>query len=207
MPLHRLVLLLGFLLAWVLPAGADLPKSTPDLRAGSLTGQLLVATQEIGDPRFAHTVILLLQHDREHGALGIVINRPAGERSWTSLLDAIGQQEPDAKGSVRVFAGGPVEPWLGFVLHSSDYHRAETVAVDAHISVTANGAILRDLARGKGPSKSRVAFGYAGWGPGQLESEIAMRAWFTEPADAKLTFDTDPDKLWDEAVAKRTLPL
>lgn len=207
MSLQRVFLLLAFLVVAALPASADLPKSEPRSSAGSLTGQLLVATPEIGDPRFAHTVILMLQHDRQHGALGIAINRPVGEQSWTSLLDAIGQKVPEAKGSVRVFAGGPVEPWLGFVLHSSDYHRAETVAVDAHISVTASGAILHDLASGKGPRKSLVAFGYTGWGPGQLEGEIAQRAWFTEPADAKLIFDDDRDKVWDEAIARHTVPL
>jgi putative transcriptional regulator len=205
--MQRVLLLLVFLVAAALPAAADLPQSEPHGHPGSLAGQLLVATPEIGDPRFAHAVILLLQHDPEHGALGIIINRPAGEQSWTSLLDAVGQKDTGAKGSVRVFAGGPVEPWLGFVLHSSDYHSSETVAIDAQVSVTATGAILRDLASGKGPRKSLLAFGYAGWGPGQLESEIAMRAWFTEPIDTKLIFDVDRDKVWDEAIAHRTVPL
>ena len=205
MPLQRVFILLAFLVA-ALPASADLPKSDSTTGTSSLAGQLLVATPEIGDPRFAHAVILILQHDR-HGALGIAINRPVGEQTWSSLLDAIGQKEPDAKGSVRVFAGGPVEPGLGFVLHSPDYHGAATVAVNAQVSVTATGSILHELASGKGPSKSLVAFGYSGWGPGQLEGEIAERAWFTEPAGSKLVFDDDRDKVWDEAIAHRTLPL
>lgn len=205
MSLQRVFILLAFLVS-ALPASADLPKSDSTTGTSSLAGQLLVATPEIGDPRFAHAVILILQHDR-HGALGIAINRPVGEQTWSSLLDAIGQKAPDAKGSVRVFAGGPVEPGLGFVLHSPDYHGAATVAVNAQVSVTATGSILHELASGKGPSKSLVAFGYSGWGPGQLEGEIADRAWFTEPADSKLVFDDDRDKVWDQAIAHRTLPL
>ena len=107
----------------------------------SLAGQLLIAAPTIGDPRFAHTVILMVRHDKE-GALGIVINRPVGERSIAALLEATGHDDAGVAGIVRVFAGGPVQPELGFVLHSAEYRRAETVDVDGRVAMTASRQVL-----------------------------------------------------------------
>ncbi len=174
--------------------------------ANSLAGQLLVAASTIGDPRFAHTVILMVRHD-EDGAFGIVINRPVGERQIATLLEATGDTDPDIAGTVRVFAGGPVQPELGFVIHSAEYRRAETVDVDGRVAMTASREILRDIGHNKGPGKSLFALGYAGWGPGQLEGELAHNNWFTTPEEPKLIFDDDRDKLWDDAMARRTREL
>jgi putative transcriptional regulator len=173
---------------------------------GSLAGQLLIAAPTMSDPRFAHTVILMVRHDQT-GALGIVINRPVGERSIAVLLEAAGDIHPDVEGSVRVFAGGPVQPELGFVVHSADYHRAETVDVDGRVAMTASHEILRDIGHNQGPAKSLFAFGYAGWGPGQLEGEMARHNWFTAPEEPKLIFDDDRDNLWEETMARRTREL
>jgi putative transcriptional regulator len=172
----------------------------------SLTGQLLIAAPSIGDPRFAHTVILMVRHDRE-GAFGIVINRPVGERPIAALLEATGDNDSDVTGVVRVFAGGPVQPELGFVVHSAEYRRAETVDVDGRVAMTASRQILLDIGHNQGPEKSLFALGYAGWGPGQLEGELAHNDWFTAPAQPKLVFDDERDKLWDEAMARRTREL
>src|SRR5215471_16961259 len=103
----------------------------------SLAGQLLVAAPTIGDARFAHTVILMVRHDKE-GAFGIVINRPVGERSVAALLEATGHDDADVTGIVRVFAGGPVQPELGFVVHSAEYRLAETLDVDGRVAMTAS---------------------------------------------------------------------
>src|SRR5262245_27469704 len=92
-----------------------------------LAGQLLIAAPNMGDPRFYQTVVLLVLHDR-NGAMGIIVNRPLEERPLASLLEALGETASGVAGSVRIFAGGPVQPELGFVLHSADYHRPETVA-------------------------------------------------------------------------------
>ncbi len=108
---------------------------------------------------------------------------------------------------MRLDAGGPVAPGAGFVLHSADYHGAATIGIDEHVAMTATPAILRDIARHRGPRQSLVAFGYSGWGPGQLEDELARHAWFTIAEDPKLVFDADREKVWDQAVARRTLPL
>jgi putative transcriptional regulator len=120
---------------------------------------------------------------------------------------AIGINEPAVEGSVRIYAGGPVQTEIGFVVHSSDYRRPETIAVDSHVAVTSSAEVLRDIARKRGPQKSIVAFGYAGWGPGQLERELELRGWFTAPLDPKLIFDAAPDSVWEQAVTQRTRDL
>lgn len=187
--------------ALVLGAAAADPSDT-----GSLTGQLLIAAPAMGDPRFAHAVVLMVRHDKE-GAFGIVINRPVGERSIATLLEATGDNEPGIEGSVQVFAGGPVQPELGFVVHSADYRRAETLDVDGRVAMTASREILRDIGHNRGPEKSLFALGYAGWGPGQLEGELARHDWFTTPEEPKLIFDNDRGNLWEDAMARRTREL
>jgi putative transcriptional regulator len=172
----------------------------------SLTGQLLIASPNIGDPRFANTVILMVKHDKE-GALGIVINRPVGEKSIASLLEAPGEDVSDIEGTLRVFAGGPVQPELGFVVHSAEYRRDDTIDVDGRVAMTASRQILRDIGHHRGPEKTLFALGYAGWGPGQLEAELARHDWFTAPEEPKLIFDDDRANLWDDAMARRTREL
>ena len=189
------------LAAVLLPAKAGAP---PD--AGSLAGELLIAAPTIGDPRFSHTVILVVRHDQS-GAFGIVINRPVGERSIASLLEVTGGDASEVEGSVPVFAGGPVQPELGFVVHSAEYKSAGTTAVDEHLAMTASREILRDIGHHRGPQKSLFAFGYAGWAPGQLEAELDRRDWFLAPEEPKLIFDDDRGDLWDAAMARRTREL
>jgi putative transcriptional regulator len=168
----------------------------------SLAGQFLVATPSMEDQRFARTVILMARHNKE-GAFGLIINRPAAERPLSQLLEALGEKGATVSGTVRLFAGGPVQPELGFVMHSPDYMGPQTLEVDGHVSVTMSLDILKDIGAGKGPQKSLITFGYAGWSPGQLEGEIARRSWITVPADSKLIFDEDRSKLWDIVYALR----
>jgi putative transcriptional regulator len=196
------------------------PPPLPAQTQSSLAGQLLIAAPSIGDPRFAQTVILMVRHDRT-GALGLVINRPAGERPLARLLDALGDKREDSGkeelGSVPIFSGGPMQPELGFVLHTTDYRLPDTTDIDGRIAMTGNREILRAIAaKAKearstgdqaGPRHSLIAFGYAGWGPGQLEGELARRSWFTAPADPKLVFEEPRDKLWEIATARRTQDL
>ena len=216
MPLTRRSSVLGFaalLAAAGLPSAAlvraavspsDAPKEAP--AAGSLAGQLLVASPDMGDPRFVGTVILMVRHNKD-GAFGIVINRPVEERPIAGLLHALGQKDENVEGTIRLFAGGPVEQQIGFVVHSAEYHRPETLAIDGHVALTSSPEVLRDIAHHRGPAKSLLAFGYAGWGPGQLEMEMAQRTWFVAPADMALIFDEDRDKLWDAAMARRVINL
>ena len=194
--ISALVLSLAFSIAAALPAAAQQPGTT------SLAGQLLVASPSIGDPRFHQTVILMVRHDQD-GAFGIIINRPIGEEPLARLLERLGEKETTAAGEMRVFFGGPVQPELGFVLHSNDYRRDETIDIDARVAMTSTREILRDIASSRGPKQVMIAFGYAGWGPGQLEAELKHRSWSVAAADAKLIFDVDRDKVWDLAYAQR----
>jgi putative transcriptional regulator len=156
----------------------------------------------MGDPRFERTVILLVEHN-QRGAFGIVINRPIGERPLASVLESFGEKTAGIAGTARVFWGGPVQPGAGFVVHSADYVRAGTIDIDGHVAMTSSLEILRDIARDKGPKKSLLALGYAGWGPGQLEEELRREAWFTVPADPGLIFDDDRETVWEKASARR----
>jgi putative transcriptional regulator len=186
------------LLAVVPPIAAQQPGE----KFVSLAGQFLVATPSMEDQRFARTVILMARHNKD-GAFGLIINRPAAERPLSQLLEALGEKGSPVSGTVRLFAGGPVQPELGFVMHSPDYMGPQTLEVDGHVSVTMSLDILRDIGAGRGPQKSLITFGYAGWAPGQLEGEIARRSWTTVPADSKLIFDEDRSKLWDIVYALR----
>jgi putative transcriptional regulator len=201
--LRRLGLIMAFLLQAALLKAA-LPANPDEAPAWtSLAGQLLVAAPSMDDPRFERTVILIVQHSPS-GAVGIVINKPIGETSMASVFEALGQKGGDVSGDVRVFSGGPVQPEVGFVVHSADYRRPETVAVNDRLSMTSSLDILRDIGAKKGPAKILVAFGYAGWGPDQLEHEIELGAWGIAEADPALIFDEDKDKVWDYAWNHRT---
>lgn len=172
----------------------------------SLAGQLLVATDAMGDPRFRRSVILMAKHDKT-GALGVTVNRPIEQMQLTKLMALLGQDAAGITGTVTVYSGGPVEPNVGFVVHSADYHAQGTIDIDGRVALTTNPAALRDIGHGNGPKESLIAFGYAGWGPRQLENEIAQDAWFTVPEDPRIVFDMDRDKLWDEMQKRRTYPL
>src|SRR5262245_4219532 len=154
------------------------------------------------DPRFQRTVILMVRHGKD-GAVGITINRPIQELPLATLLEKLGETDANVEGSVQVFAGGPVQPQVGFVLHSGDYRRTETVVIDHRFSMTQSREVLRDIAAKRGPHKALVAFGYAGWAPGQLEAEVDGEAWHVAPADPQLVFDEPRDKVWEQALARR----
>jgi putative transcriptional regulator len=170
------------------------------------SGDFLIATPDMPDPRFARSVILMVQHDRS-GAFGLIINHPLGRRPIAGLLAAAGEPAEGVAGEVMLYVGGPVEPELGFVLHTPDYHRSATLAIDANVAMTASLDVLRDIGRGRGPAKSLVIFGYSGWGPGQLESEMMRGSWYTSPESPDLVFDVDRAKVWDTALRRRSIPL
>jgi putative transcriptional regulator len=183
------------LLHAALPTAPDVSGPT------SLTGQLLIASPQLRQPVFDHAVILLAKHSHE-GAFGIVINRPIGVRPVAEILKAFGVDTNGVTHKVGVFLGGPVDPTVGFVLHTADYRLPETVDIDGRVSMTEAPDVLRDIGLGKGPSKSLLAFGYAGWAPQQLDDEIAHGVWVTVPEDLALIFDDDRAKVWADALAR-----
>ncbi len=185
--------------------------------ANQPAGQLLVASGTIQDPRFYHSVILLVRHD-DKGAFGIMINRPLGAQPLADLLAGgngvggkpagkDGDKHAALQGTIEVYFGGPVQPQFGFVIHSTDYRSAATTTVAPGIALTATREVLRAIGQHRGPKEYRFAIGYSGWGAGQLEGEIARRDWFTEPATPDLVFDPDAAGLWRKAMALRTREL
>lgn len=177
--------------------GQDVPR---------LTGQFLVATEKLRDPRFDHTVIYLIQHDAG-GAMGLVVNRPIGLVPAAHVLEAFGMDTKGVTGELHVHYGGPVQPGRGFVLHTADHTEPSTQIVGNGIAMTAEQKILGAIARGKGPRQSLFVFGYAGWAPDQLEGEIRDGAWITVPADAALLFDGDHERKWERATARLRIRL
>lgn len=174
-----------------------------------LKGQLLIAMPLMSDRRFARSVIYLCAHSEE-GAMGLIINHRADNINFTELLERLGiTPSPEIDDTApdfldrQIYAGGPVETGRGFVLHSSDYHAPEaTLPIDRNVSLTASIDILKAIAQGKGPAHSILALGYAGWSPGQLESEIQANGWLHCAADQALIFDPDLDSKYERALAK-----
>ena len=167
---------------------------------GYLTGQLLVAMPSMSDPRFERTVIYLCAHSNG-GALGLVINRLAEHISFDDLLGQL-NIPISPHDDIRVHLGGPVEQARGFVLHSADYVRDNTLVVSPQIALTASVDVLAAIASGHGPRRSLLALGYAGWGPGQLEAEIQQNGWLQVPADDDLLFGSHIRTTWHRAMRK-----
>ncbi len=172
-------------------------------------GQLLVASAAIQDPRFYHSVILLVRHD-ERGAFGIIINHPLDQRSIATLMaraEGADHEDKTLEGTIRLNLGGPVQPQLCFLVHTADYNRPGTVAVTNHIGVTPDCAVMRDIGHHQGPEKYLFTVGYTGWGAGQLEAEIERHDWFTAPAELDLLFDDERSTVWKRALDRRTRDL
>ena len=167
----------------------------------SLAGQLLVAMPQMQDQRFARAVIFMCAHNEE-GAMGLVLNKLMGSLTLPELLDQLGIAAEGLSGRPRVHFGGPVESGRGFVLHSADYVEEGSLVVGEGVALTATLDILRAIGRGSGPTKSLLALGYAGWGPGQLDAEIQANGWLSVPADEQIVFDPDLEHKWQRALGK-----
>lgn len=190
---------LGAALALLLLLSPAAAAEAPAAKQTGLKGHLLIARPKMPDPRFAKTVILMIEHNAK-GAIGLVINRPMGKGPAKKLLEILGIDSAGAKGEIGVHYGGPVELDHGFVLHSPEYRRQGTRAIVKGVAVSSGPNILRDIAQGKGPKKSLFILGYAGWAPGQLESELKREDWFTAPADGRFVFDKDLAGKWRRAL-------
>jgi putative transcriptional regulator len=165
-----------------------------------LTGKLLIAMPGMGDPRFEHSVIFLCVHTPE-AAMGLIVNKPAPELRFDSLLKQLGIPHGDRSRDIHVHFGGPVEHARGFVLHSGEYEgQGSTLHVGERFGMTATLDVLQALADGEGPERSMLALGYAGWGPGQLEGEIRDNGWLTCDADEELIFGLPDARKWTSAL-------
>ena len=176
---------------------------------GFLDGQMLIATPGMQDERFSRSLIYMCAHSSE-GAMGIVVNQPAAHISFPDLLvklDVIPKadkiQLPPGAGDVTVLKGGPVETERGFVLHSADFFiENSTLPIDEGVCLTATLDILKAIARGAGPASAILALGYAGWAPGQLETELQHNGWLHCSADPDLIFGTDVQSKYQRALHK-----
>lgn len=164
-----------------------------------LVGQFLLAMPGIGDPRFEQAVIAMCGHDPE-GAIGIGIGATI---EGISLHDVLKQFDidPGEAPDAPVHFGGPVEPRRGFILHSLDWSGQDTIEVAGRWALSGTIDVLRAIAEGKGPERWLVALGYAGWGEGQLDEEMARHGWFNVRADQTLLYDTDADDRWSAGFA------
>ncbi len=164
------------------------------------TGHLLAAMPQMEDPRFERSVIYLCAHNAE-GAMGLVVNRLFDAITFPDLLEQLNIETGPKTEQIRVHFGGPVESGRGFVLHTDDYVRDGTLKVRTGFALTATVDILKAIAQGEGPRHSLLALGYSGWGPGQLESEIAANGWLVVPADPTIVFDQELEDKWQRALA------
>lgn len=165
-----------------------------------LVGKLLIAMPDMGDPRFDHAVVYLCAHSAD-GAMGLIVNKPTPEVRFADLLEHLSIDEGDVKTDVRIHYGGPVETGRGFVLHTSDYASgAGTTEVSDGIAMTATLDILEDIATGNGPKRSMLGLGYAGWGGGQLESEIVNNGWLVADATQDILFGRASEHKWTAAL-------
>jgi putative transcriptional regulator len=164
-----------------------------------LAGQILIAMPGMADPRFERSVVLICAHSGD-GAMGLIVNKPLADMRFSELLEHLNIPLGPAGRDIRVLFGGPVERGRGFVLHSADWPRTEgTMKVPGGLEMTATLDILEALAKGEGPGKALLALGYSGWGPGQLEAEIARNDWLTCEAPEGLVFGDEATK-WAAAL-------
>lgn len=167
----------------------------------NLSGKFLIAMPGMGDPRFEKSVVFMCAHSDE-GAMGLIINKPTPDLTFPDLLKQLNLQTQDHGRDIRVHFGGPVEHGRGFVLHSAEYQARSdtTLEVDGQFGLTATQDILEDMAHGTGPRETLLALGYSGWGPGQLEGEIAENGWLTCDASPTIAFDIENDTKWARAL-------
>ena len=163
-----------------------------------LTGKIIVSMPSLEDERFFKTVIYMCAHSSQ-GSMGIIINKKIDYDLYPDLLEQLGIDKPLDNKKLFIRYGGPVESGRGFVLHSDDIIRKETLNIDKGVALTSTTEFFDDLSSGKGPKNSILALGYAGWGPGQLEDEIIKNSWMTLSVDTSFLFDEEVSKKWTEA--------
>lgn len=172
----------------------------------SLAGQFLVASRRLVEPTFARTVILLIAHRDDGGAMGLVVNRVLGTMPTDKLMSGFGIRTRNRQ-PLDIYVGGPVEIGRAFVLHSADYRGASTQPLRPGISLSLGTDVMQALANRRGPKQHRLLMGYAGWSAGQLEQEMARGDWLLGPADPVLLFSNEPGSVWERAVQHAGLPL
>jgi len=164
-----------------------------------LTGKCLVAMPNMQDERFANTLIYICSHS-ENGAMGFVVNKKIKEFSFTDLANQLPIANISPVVAIDLYQGGPLEKVRGFVLHSTDYIKEDTIVIDEKIAVSSSIDILTDIAFGVGPKDNLIALGYASWAPNQLEQEIINNSWVVANPTPELVFHTKDEEKWNKAL-------
>ena len=163
-----------------------------------LTGKIIISQPSLQDARFSKTVIYICAHSSE-GSMGIIINKKIDLDLYPDLLKQLGIDKNFNNRKLYIRYGGPVESSRGFVLHSDEIIRKESLNISKGIALTSTLDFFEDLAKGKGPKNSILALGYAGWTSGQLENEIMENSWMTLKVNTDFLFDEEVSKKWFEA--------
>lgn len=170
--------------------------------ATSLANQFLIAMPQLADPNFSRTLTLICEHTEE-GALGLVVNRSLDLRV-AQLLEHMSLETHDSELAQQpVYYGGPVEMERGFVLHRPVGAWESTITLSETVGLTASRDIIQAMASGEGgPADAMIMLGYAGWGAGQLETELAENTWLTLPADESILFEEPLPTRWQAAATR-----
>ena len=158
----------------------------------SLRSQLLIAMPALHDPGFNKSLVLVCEHSLQAGAMGIIINQPTN----IGLKELLYEQSDSKPKAITLHAGGPVEPARGFILHDGAVDMEATLEISSGLFLTSSNKTLREIMRGGGPKNKIIALGYAGWAPGQLESEISANAWLVTDYCHDLVFATAAQQQW-----------
>src|SRR4051812_23460795 len=159
---------------------------------------LLLSMPQLQDPNFSRTVVLLCEYSAE-GAFGLVINRPS-EAAASEMV----RLEPPVVGgnTMPLWIGGPVEPERGWILLAEEPAAAEFKLIRDGLYLSTSIALLRDVLAARPAPRARVLAGYAGWGPGQLDEELAASAWLLADVDLDIVFDTPAEQMWETAIRR-----
>ena len=164
----------------------------------NLTGQILVSTPALQDERFFKTVIYMCAHSSE-GSMGIIINKKIDFDLYPDLLEQLGIDKSINNNKLFIRYGGPIESGRGFILHSDDIIKKETLNINKGVALTSTADFFTELTKGNGPKNSILALGYAGWGPGQLEKEIMQNSWTSLKVESSFLFDDEINNKWLKA--------
>lgn len=181
-------------------------KPTEQSQSGSLAGHLLIAMPSLQGSCFTRSVIYMCSHDAD-GAMGIIVNYPVANLHLRNILDQVGLEIKDPAQDMPIHFGGPVDVNRGFIVFSGDYQAKDCLSRRDNISVTADVSVLQDMALGKGPTQGMLALGYAGWSPGQLESEIEVGSWMVAPMSLALIFSAENTAKWNLAISSLGIEL
>jgi putative transcriptional regulator len=165
-----------------------------------LTNQFLIAMPGLVDPNFFQTVTYIFSHN-EHGAMGLVINRPLGMDLGEILSQMDLATDNPELSNTPVYDGGPVKTDRGFIIHKPDSKWQSSIRVSNNIEVTTSRDILEAISAGNGPDKTFIALGYAGWGAGQLEQEMMENCWLNTPSHTDIIFNTPAERRWEFAAS------